>query len=52
MGRKKKPNKLQPVAFRMDVRIWKALQNKYGKRLNDIIRKFLEGLYNGTTSIS
>jgi hypothetical protein len=52
MGRKKKENKLLPVAFRMDVKIWKALQNRYGKQLNQIIRKFLEDLYNGTTSIS
>jgi hypothetical protein len=52
MGRKKKPNKLQPVAFRMDIRIWKALQSRYGRQLNQMIRKFLEDLYNGTTSIS
>jgi hypothetical protein len=52
MGRKKKENKLLPVAFRMNVRIWKGLHNRYGKRLNDILRKFLEDLYNGTTNIS
>jgi hypothetical protein len=52
MGRKKKENKLLPVAFRMDVKIWKGLHSRYGKRLNDILRKFLEDLYNGTASTS
>jgi hypothetical protein len=52
MGRKKKLNKLRPVAFRMNITIWKALQSRYGRQLNQIIRKFLEDLYNGTTNIS
>jgi hypothetical protein len=45
MGRRKKPNKLQVVAFRMDIQKWRILKQKHGKKLAGKIREFLDGLF-------
>ena len=47
MGRRKKPNKLQVTAIRVDAGKWKVLKAKYGKKLAGKIREFLDGLFYG-----
>jgi hypothetical protein len=45
LGRRRKPNKLQVTAIRVDAGKWKMLQVKYGKKLAVKIREFLDGLF-------
>jgi hypothetical protein len=47
MGRRRKPNKLQVVAFRVDIGKWCILKERYGKKLASKIRDFLDGLLYG-----
>jgi|YelNatPaOPRAMG01_1025707.scaffolds.fasta_scaffold285634_2 hypothetical protein len=46
-GRPRKPNKLQVVAFRVDMGKWRILKERYGKKLAAKIREFLDGLFYG-----